>query len=87
MVCWFVLELTWSRINEEWYVGMGWKDVDLDEEGFVRAEVQVGCGDGRMVRGWKRGDEKKIVGCSTGTSREVTHPSTIPAQRRLTSEF
>jgi hypothetical protein len=26
-------------------------------------------------------------GCSTGTSREVTHPSTIPAQRRLTSEF
>ena len=47
MVCWFVLELTWSRINEEWYVGMGWKDVDLDEEGFVRAEVQVRCGDGK----------------------------------------
>jgi hypothetical protein len=47
VVCWFVLELTWSRINEEWYVGMGWKDVDLDEEGFVRAEVQVGCGDGK----------------------------------------
>lgn len=42
-----MLELTWSRINEEWYVGMGWKDVDLDEEGFVRAEVQVGCGDGK----------------------------------------
>ncbi len=26
-------------------------------------------------------------GCSTGTSREGTHYSTIPAQRRLTSEF
>jgi hypothetical protein len=30
---------------------------------------------------------KKRCGCSTGTSREVTHPSTIPAQRRLTAEF
>jgi hypothetical protein len=45
------------------------------------------CRYGAGVDGWKRGDEKKIVGCSTGTSREVTHPSTIPAQRRLTSEF
>ena len=26
-------------------------------------------------------------GCNTGTSREVTHPSTTPAQARLTAEF
>jgi hypothetical protein len=54
-----VLELTWSRINEEWYVGMGWKDVDRDEEGFVRAEVQVRCGGGRMEKGgWMEAKEK-----------------------------
>ena len=29
----------------------------------------------------------KKIGCDTGTSREVTHPSTIPAHRRLTAEF
>lgn len=43
--------------------------------------------------GWRKEKKKEIVydkrycGCSTGTSREVTHPSTIPAQRRLTAEF
>jgi hypothetical protein len=35
----------------------------------------------------KREGKKGVRGCSTGTSREVTHPSTIPAQRRLTAEF
>lgn len=35
----------------------------------------------------KEQGERSKIGCSTGTSREVTHPSTIPAQRRLTSEF
>ena len=48
---------------------------------------------GRESRGNKKKKRKKKrkkkgkSGCSTGTSREVTHPSTIPAQRRLTSEF
>ncbi|GLJ59032.1 hypothetical protein SUGI_1489230 [Cryptomeria japonica] len=31
--------------------------------------------------------EKLKKGCNTGTSREVTHPSTTPAQARLTAEF
>ena len=39
----------------------------------------------KKKRGGCGGEQKG--GCSTGTSREVTHPSTIPAQRRLTSEF
>ena len=31
--------------------------------------------------------KKGQKGCNTGTSQEVTHPSTTPAQARLTAEF
>ena len=33
------------------------------------------------------GKKKGQKGCNTGTSQEVTHPSTTPAQARLTAEF
>ena len=39
------------------------------------ADVQIG------------GKKKGQKGCNTGTSQEVTHPSTAPAQARLTAEF
>ena len=66
------------------------------ESGVPRAPADPGtprAAGGRESRGNKKKKRKKKrkkkgkSGCSTGTSREVTHPSTIPAQRRLTSEF
>ena len=35
----------------------------------------------------RKEDDSKQKGCSTRTSREVTHPSTVLAQARLTAEF